>query len=217
MFAVTAAEFTAEDTAKILVNCFVPLWGCPSTLLPDNGLQFCAQLATAVYKLMGIHKLTTSAYHLSGNGGVERVNHTMAQMLAMVCNEHQNDWDAHLPHVEYAYNNYVSAAAGLAPNEVYTGRLPRLPLIVFDRSYGGAHQSLDRNHLAYSPENDNNTPTSLCVNNTLLQFLGNGYTTPPPPYDKDCAKASTAKFSKKTLPQLDRPLQNRHCWPLPSD
>ena len=24
-------------------------------------------------------------------------------MLAMVCNEHPNDWDAHLPHVEYAY------------------------------------------------------------------------------------------------------------------
>ena len=57
---------------------------------------------------LGIHKLTTSTYHPSGNGGVERVNHTMAQMLAIVCNEHQNDWDVHLPHVEYAYNNSVS-------------------------------------------------------------------------------------------------------------
>ena len=51
MFAVTAAEFTAEGTANILVNRFIPLWGCPSTLLSDNGLQFGAQLATAVYKL----------------------------------------------------------------------------------------------------------------------------------------------------------------------
>ena len=102
MFAVTTAEFTAEGTANILVNRFIPLWGCPSTLLSDNGPQFCARLATAVYKLLGIHKLTTSAYHPSGNGGVERVNHTMAQMLAMVCNEHQNDWDVHLLHVEYA-------------------------------------------------------------------------------------------------------------------
>ena len=88
MFAVTAAEFTAEGTANILVNRFIPLWGCPSTLLSDNGLQFCAQLATAVYKLMGIHKLTTSAYHPSENGGVERVNHTIAQILA----ECFNDW-----------------------------------------------------------------------------------------------------------------------------
>ena len=127
MFAVTTAEFTAEGTANILVDRFIPLWGCPSTLLSDNGPQFCARLATAVYKLLGIHKLTTSTYHPSGNGGVERVNHTMAQMLAMVCNEHQNDWDYHLPHVEYAYNNSVSAATGLAPNEVHIGRLPRLP------------------------------------------------------------------------------------------
>ena len=47
VFAVTAAEFIAEGTANIFVNCFIPLWGCPSTLLSDNDLQFCAQLATA--------------------------------------------------------------------------------------------------------------------------------------------------------------------------
>ena len=150
MLAVTTAEFTAEGTANIPVCSFIPLWGCPSTRLSDNGPQFCARLATAVYKLLGmIHKLTTSAYHPSGNGGVERVNHTMAQMLAMVCNEHQNDWDVHFPHVEYAYNNSVSAATGFAPNEVHIRRLPRLPLAVFDRSYGGARQNLDRNQLAY--------------------------------------------------------------------
>ena len=84
MFAITAAEFTAEGTANILGNLFIPLWGCPSTLLSDNGFQLCAQLATAVYKLLGVHKLTTSAYHPTGNGGVERVTHTIAQMLAMV-------------------------------------------------------------------------------------------------------------------------------------
>ena len=77
MFAVAAAEFPAEATANIFVNRFIPLWGCPSTLLSDNRLQFCAQLATAVYKLLGVYKLTTSAYHPSGNGGVERINHTM--------------------------------------------------------------------------------------------------------------------------------------------
>ena len=140
MFAVTTAEFTADGTANIM-------WGCPSTLLSDNGPQFCARLATAVY--YGIHRLTTSAYHPSGNGGVKRVNDTMAQMLAIFSNEHQNDWNVHLPHVEYAYNNSVSAATGLAPNEIHIGRLPRLSLTVFDRSYGGAHHNLDRDQLAY--------------------------------------------------------------------
>ena len=37
-FAVTAAEFTAEGTANILINTYIPLWGCPRSILSDNGL-----------------------------------------------------------------------------------------------------------------------------------------------------------------------------------
>ena len=51
---------------------------------------------------------------------------------AMVVNERQDDWDAHLPRVALAYNNSVGAATALAPNEVHMNRLPRLPLTVFE-------------------------------------------------------------------------------------
>ena len=61
----------------------------------------------------------------------------------------QTDWDAQLPHVERAYNNSVSPARRLVPNEVYLGRLPRLPLTVVDLSNIGGHQSLNRDQLAY--------------------------------------------------------------------
>ena len=54
-----------------------------------------------------------------------------------------------MPHVEFAYNNSVSAATGLAPNEVHLGRLPRLPLTVFDRTGVVGHQSVARDHLVY--------------------------------------------------------------------
>ena len=70
-------------------------------------------------------------------------------MLAMVVNQRRDDWDLHLPHVEFAYNNSVSAASGLAPNEVHMGRLPRYPLTGFDRTGVVGHQSLARDHLAY--------------------------------------------------------------------
>ena len=86
-FPVTAAEFAAEGTANILVNQYIPLLGCPCTILSDNGLQFSSKLSQAVYQLLGVHKLATSSYHPNCNGGVERVNHTMAQMLTMVVNE----------------------------------------------------------------------------------------------------------------------------------
>ena len=53
MFPVTAAEYTAEGTANVLVNKYIPLWGCPRTILSDNGLQFCSKLSQAVYRLLG--------------------------------------------------------------------------------------------------------------------------------------------------------------------
>ena len=55
------------------------------------------------------------------------MNYTIAQMLAMVVNERRDDWDLQLPHVEFAYNNSVSAATGLAPNEFHMGRLQVSP------------------------------------------------------------------------------------------
>ena len=124
-----------------MVNQYIPL---PRTILSDNNLQFCSKLSQAIYQLLGVRKLATSSYHPNGNGGVKRVNHTMAQMLAMVVNEHQDDRDLQLPHVEFAYNNSVSAVTGLAPNEVHKGRLPRLPLTVFERVGVTGHQSLAR-------------------------------------------------------------------------
>ena len=112
-------------------------------------MQFCSKLSQAVYQLLGVHKLAISSYHPDCNRGVERVNHTMAQMVAVVVNDRQDDWSLHLPYEEFAYSNSVSAATALAPNEAHMDRLPRLPLTVFARAGVVGHQSLARDHLAY--------------------------------------------------------------------
>ena len=91
IFPVTTAEVTAEGTANVLVNRCNPLWGCPRTILSDNSFQFCSKLSQTVYQLLDVHKLATGSYRPYGNGGVKRVNHTMAQRLAMVVNEQQDD------------------------------------------------------------------------------------------------------------------------------
>ena len=147
MFPVTAAEVIAEGTANIPVNKCVPLWGCPRTILSDNGLQVCSKLSKAVYQTLGVRKLATSSYHPNGNEGVERVNHTMALLLSMVVNEQQDDSDLRLPHVEFAYNNSVRAATSLAPTEVHMGRLQCLPQTVFEHTGVAGPRSLARDRL----------------------------------------------------------------------
>ena len=77
------------------------------------------------------------------------MNGTIAQMLPMVVNELENNWDEQLPNIEFAYNNSVSAATALAPSEVHMGRVPRPPLTIFELTGVAGHQSLARDHLAY--------------------------------------------------------------------
>lgn len=73
------AVFTAEGTADVLVNKYITLWGCLTTLLSANRLQIFSKLYHAVYRLLGVRKIAARYYcHVNGNGGVERINHTMA-------------------------------------------------------------------------------------------------------------------------------------------
>lgn len=97
---------------------------------------------------MGVQKLSTSSYHAMGNGGTERVNHIMAQMLACVVNEKQGDWDEHLLHVKISYNS-VDAATGSAPNEIHLKRLLRFSVADSQRGHLAGNQSLERDQLVY--------------------------------------------------------------------
>ena len=73
----------------------------------------------------------------------------MAHMLAMVVNALQSNRDQQLPRAEFAYNNSVRAATGLAPNVVHIGWRPRIHLTIFERTGIVGHQSLAGDHLAY--------------------------------------------------------------------
>lgn len=94
--------------------------------------------------MRGICKLRTSAHHAMGNGGTDIINQMMAQMLSMVMNDRQDDWDKQSFYIECAYNKSASAATGLAPNEVH---LPSLPLTVIERRGACGHQGLKRDQV----------------------------------------------------------------------
>ena len=54
-------------------------------------------------KLMGMHKVTTTAYHLQTDGLVEQFNQTLTDVLAKTVDKSGRDWDRHLPHMPIAY------------------------------------------------------------------------------------------------------------------
>ena len=51
-------------------------------------------------------------------------------MLATVINDHQNDWDLHLPRTLFAYRTSLHAATGFSPFHIVFGHSPTLPVDV---------------------------------------------------------------------------------------
>ena len=80
-----------------------------------------------VYKLMGIRKSNTTAYHPQTDGLVERFHHTPTDMLAKSAQQGGKDWDLRLPYVLFAYRTSPQTSTGESPFYLLYGRDPHLP------------------------------------------------------------------------------------------
>ena len=98
--------------------------------------------------LGAVTKFTSSA-HAQTNGMVERLNHTLCQMLSHFVADYQTNWDELLLHAIVAQNNSVSRGTGLTPNEVHIGRNLRLPMTILEGRGVKSHQGLGRDQLDF--------------------------------------------------------------------
>ena len=135
----TKGEKTSRGCAARIVDANIPRWGCPHTFSSDRGTEFTAQVSTAVYQTLGAVKKFTGPYHPQKNGMFKRLNHTLCQMLSYLIADDQKNWDDMLMHAVAVHDN-VSRGTGLAPNEVYIGRHPRLPMTILERRGLRGHQ-----------------------------------------------------------------------------
>ena len=79
-------------------------------------------------RLLQIQKTRTTPYHPQSDGMVERNNRTILTMLSAFVNEHQNDWDEHLPYISMAYRAAEHETTGNTPNYMMLGREVTTPL-----------------------------------------------------------------------------------------
>ena len=68
--------------ARLLVEHIIPQHGVPSQLLSDRGATFLSKIMFELYKLLGIKKVSTTAYHPQTDGLVERYIRTLVDMLS---------------------------------------------------------------------------------------------------------------------------------------
>ena len=116
-----------QSSSQLLVDHVISRHRVPAELLSDRGMTFLSHLMEDIYKLMGIHKVSTTAYHPQTDGLVERFNRTLTDMLAKTVDKSGRDWDRHLPHVLFAYRVSPQESTRESPFFLLYGRDPQLP------------------------------------------------------------------------------------------
>ena len=100
-----AKDQSAYTIAKLLVENIITRHGVPRELLSDREAAFLSGLMKEVYRLMGIHKANTTAYHPQTDGRV---------------------WDERVSFVLFAYRASPQQSTGESPFFQMYGRDPVL-------------------------------------------------------------------------------------------
>lgn len=87
----------ATAVAEVLIREFVSQFGVPLILHSDQGQNFESTVFSEMCSLLGITKTRTTPMHPQSDGMVERFNRTLEAQLSKFVEDHQQDWDTHLP------------------------------------------------------------------------------------------------------------------------
>lgn len=129
-WAIPTRDQTAQTTVRALWAHVIQPFGCPARFHSDRGANFESAVMKQLCEVYGITKSRTTPYHPAGNGGVERFNQTLLNMLRSLDQDKQDRWAEHLPELIHAYNNTVHSATGYAPSFLMFGRHLRRPVDV---------------------------------------------------------------------------------------
>ena len=127
--AIALPSIETERVAEALMEMFSRI-GVPREMLTDMGSQFTSSLMNEVSRLISLKQWTTTPYHPSCNGLVERFNGTLKMILKRLCSEKPKDWDKYLSAVLFAYREVPQESLGFSPFELVYGRVVRGPISI---------------------------------------------------------------------------------------
>jgi hypothetical protein len=130
----TRINYTARQMAELMFEHIYKLHGLPKSIVSDRDSLFTSVFWKRLHELIGVKLHMSSAYHPESDGGTERANRTVTQMLRQCIGPKQKDWVNKLPAIEFAMNSARSETTGYSPFFLNTGRMPRSLLWNSDRT-----------------------------------------------------------------------------------
>ena len=122
------ARDLSNQGSKLINNCKVTSGICPTTWSPVTviGAAFLSKIMFELYKLLGIKKVSTTAYHPQTDGLVEWYICTLVDMLSKK-EQSGKDWDKQLPYVLFAWRTSFQESTKASPFFLSYGRDLKLP------------------------------------------------------------------------------------------
>ena len=115
VFVPCTKEDTAYSTAELFRDHVWCQHGLPSTVVSDCGLVFASNFLGELYKLLGIKRKMSTAFHPQTDGQTERLNREINQYLRTYVNDRQTDWAKWIKIAQFIWNNTVSEVTTDSP------------------------------------------------------------------------------------------------------
>lgn len=121
---------TAAAVTRILFEEVIAHFGCPNTVISDNGKQFDSRVFRSLLKELEIKHRFTPPYTPQSNP-VERANRTIKTMISQYCGEKHRHWDQKLPELVMALNTARQESTGFSPAFLNFGRELEVPKSIY--------------------------------------------------------------------------------------
>ena len=127
-FASTHTSVGAEELARLFVATIFRQHGLPTNIVSDRDTRFTSNFWKEIFRLLGTHLYMSTAYHPQTDGQTERMNRVLEETLRHYISPTQDDWDEHLPLIEFAINNSKQRSTGVSPFYLNGVKQPRVPV-----------------------------------------------------------------------------------------
>ena len=134
---IPVTDMSAKTCTLKVLNEFISRWGCPLSILSDQGRTYESNVFEELCRVLEIKKLPTNVQNPRFNGQIERFNRTLLRMIRAYLAGEQENWDLNLG---LAGTNRATPneSTKLTPNLLTIGREVRLPAEVL---FGSATNS----------------------------------------------------------------------------
>lgn len=109
-------------------SIFSSLFKLPETVTSDNGPEMRGKPFRQMLARQGVKHFRTIPYSPNCNGGVERLNATLKNLLSISCEENKMPWNDNLTRCLIIYNNTVHSQTGRAPADFFADSAVKVPL-----------------------------------------------------------------------------------------